>query len=131
MALAATNQRYRKINILVVDDSKSMRDVIAFTICAEGYECELANNGVMALQLAQNKHFDLILTDINMPVMNGITLTGELRKLPGYKHTPILILTTECSSSMKKQGRGVGATGWIIKPFNGEKLIDVIEKVTS
>ena len=131
MALAATNQQYRKINILVVDDCKSMRDVIAFTIHAEGYECELANNGEVALEFAHSQHFDLILTDINMPVMNGIKLTDELRKLPSYKHTPILILTTECSSEMKQEGRGVGATGWIVKPFNGEKLIDAIKKVTS
>lgn len=131
MALAATNQQHEKINILVVDDCKSMRDVIAYTIHAEGYECKLANNGEMALGFARSQHFDLILTDINMPVMNGITLTDELRKLPSYKHTPILILTTECSSSMKKEGREVGATGWIVKPFNAEKLIDAIEKMTS
>lgn len=129
MALAATKQS-RKTNILVVDDSKSMRDIIAFTINYKGYECELADNGAMALQLARKNTFDVILTDINMPEMDGLTLTQELRKLKGYEHTPILVLTTEYSDEMKLKGREAGATGWITKPFDGDKLAAVIEKVT-
>lgn len=130
MALSAI-QSHRAINVLVVDDCKSMRDVIAFTITGKGYACELAGSGEAALKLARSKSFDLIMTDINMPGMDGFTLTEELRKLNNHRHTPILVLTTECSQDMKQQGRVAGATGWIIKPFDSEKLIDAIEKVTS
>lgn len=129
MALAAVKQQHRAINILVVDDSKSMQDIIAFTIKSKGYEYELANNGEMALQLARSKHFDLILTDINMPEMDGFSLTKELRQLKSYSHTPILVLSTEFSPEKKQKGRDAGATGWIIKPFNGDKLIAAIEKL--
>ena len=129
MTLPATKQS-RNINILVVDDSKSMREIIAFTINSKGYEYELADNGAMAIELARKKHFDIILTDINMPEMDGFTLTQECRKLKGYEHTPILIITTEYSAEMKLKGREVGATGWITKPFNGAKLAAAIDKVT-
>lgn len=129
MALSAVKQQHRAINILVVDDAKSMQDIIAFTIKSKGYEYELANNGEMALQLARSKHFDLILTDINMPEMDGFSLTRELRQLKAYSHTPILVLSTEFSPEKKQKGREVGATGWIIKPFNGDKLIAAIEKL--
>lgn len=129
MALSAVKQEHRTINILVVDDAKSMQDIIAFTIKSKGYEYELANNGEMALQLARSKHFDLILTDINMPEMDGFSLTQELRQLKDYSHTPILVLSTEFSPEKKQKGREVGATGWIIKPFNGDKLITAIEKL--
>ena len=131
MALSATKQQHSDITILVVDDCQSMQFVIESTIKDCGYECELANNGIKALELANNKHFDLILTDINMPVMDGIVLTQELRKLNHYKYTPILILTTECSHDMTQKGRDAGATGWMVKPFAADKLIDTIEKVTS
>lgn len=130
MALSAI-QPHRAITILVVDDCKSMRDVIAFTVSGKGYGCELADSGEAALALARSKSFDLIMTDINMPGMDGFTLTRELRKLKNHKHTPILVLTTECSHDMRQEGRVAGATGWIIKPFDSNKLINAIEKVTS
>lgn len=123
-------QQEKTINILVVDDSASMRTVISFAIHSSGYSCELANDGKMALEIAKNQSFDLILTDINMPEMDGITLIQELRKLKNYKHIPILVLTTEWSDEMKQKGREVNATGWIIKPFDPMKLIDTIEKLT-
>ena len=129
MVLSAIKKQQKAMNILVVDDAKSMQDIIALTIKSSGYEYELASNGKKALELAQSNHFDLILTDINMPEMNGFILTQELRKLKSYAHTPILVLSTEFSPEMKQKGREVGATGWIIKPFNGDKLITAIEKL--
>lgn len=132
MALfTAAVQKEKTINILVVDDSKSMRNVIEYAIHDGGYSCELANNGKMALEVAQSQFFDLILTDINMPEMDGFTLIQELRKLKNYKHIPILVLTTEWSDEMKQKGREVNATGWLIKPFDPVKLINTIEKVTA
>ena len=131
MALStAAVHKEKAINILVVDDSKSMRTVIAHAIHDSGYSCELANDGKMALEIAQNQSFDLVLTDINMPEMDGFTLIQELRKLKNYKHIPILVLTTEWSDDMKQKGREVNATGWLIKPFDPVKLINTIEKVT-
>lgn len=129
MVLSAKKQEHKVMNILVVDDAKSMQEIIVFTIKGMGYGYEVASNGQMALEFARNKHFDLILTDINMPEMDGFILTQELRKLKGYAHTPILVLSTEFSPEMKDKGREVGATGWIIKPFNHDKLIAAIEKL--
>ncbi|MCK5881001.1 MAG: response regulator [Sinobacterium sp.] len=89
----------------------------------------MAEDGVQGLQSAQAEDFDLILTDINMPEMNGIELIGKLRELDAYKHKPILVLTTESSTEMKTKGKSAGATGWIVKPFEPEKLLSALERV--
>ena len=117
--------------ILVVDDSNSMRQMVSFTLKEAGYKTVEAENGQVALNLAKSQRFDAVISDVNMPVMDGITLIGELRKLPNYKFTPILMLTTESSSEMKSKGKAVGATGWLVKPFKPESLITTIKKVIS
>ena len=130
MTLTATKLKHQAINILVVDDSKSMLSLIEYSINDKDYGCEVASNGEIALELARSNLFDVILTDINMPGMDGFTLTQELRKLKQYEHTPILALTTEWADDAKQKGREVGLTGWIVKPFDQDKLINAIEKVT-
>ncbi len=116
-------------NILAVDDSASMRQMVAFTLKGAGYDVTEAADGDEALQLAKKTQYNLVLTDINMPNMNGIELTRELRALPNYKFTPILTLTTESTSDKKQEGKMAGATGWIVKPFNPDQLISTVKKV--
>ncbi len=115
-------------SILAVDDSSSMRQMVSFTLKSDGYDVTEAEDGVIALDTAKGKNFDLVLTDVNMPNMDGITLISELRKLPGYKGTPLLMLTTESASDKKQAGKTAGATGWIVKPFNPEQLLAVIKR---
>lgn len=116
-------------SILAVDDSASMRQMVAVTLKEAGYEVCEANDGEAALQMAKGRAFNLVLTDINMPRMDGIALTRALRDLPAYKFTPILTLTTESASDKKQEGKAAGATGWIVKPFNPEQLLATIRKV--
>ena len=115
--------------ILVVDDSTSVRNMVTFTLKQEGYDVAEAVDGKDALAKAGSGRFDLVLSDVNMPNMDGITLCGELRKMPAFKFTPILMLTTESSDAMKAKGKQAGATGWLVKPFNPEKLISTIKRV--
>jgi two-component system, chemotaxis family, chemotaxis protein CheY len=115
--------------ILAVDDSASMRQMVSFTLKGAGYDVIEAVDGVDALNKAKGSSPDAVLTDVNMPNMDGITLIGELRKLPNYKHTPMLMLTTESSGDMKNKGRSAGATGWLVKPFNPDQLLATIKKV--
>lgn len=115
--------------ILTVDDSVSIRQMVTFTLKSAGYEVTEAVDGQDGLEKARSKTFDLIFTDQNMPIMDGLTLISSLRKLPQYKNTPILMLTTESSDTMKAQGRAAGATGWMVKPFNPAKLLEVLKKV--
>lgn len=115
--------------ILAVDDSKTMRDMVSFTLKGAGYEVLVADDGVNALSTISGENVDLIITDVNMPNMNGIELVQKLRADPQYRATPILILTTESDDSLKQQGRAAGATGWIVKPFVPEKLLKVVDKV--
>ncbi|GMR08597.1 MAG: response regulator [Gammaproteobacteria bacterium] len=116
-------------SILAVDDSASMRQMVTFTLKGAGYDVTEAADGNEALQLAKKTQYNLVLTDINMPNMNGIELTRELRALPNYKFTPILTLTTESTSDKKQEGKMAGATGWIVKPFNPDQLISTVKKV--
>jgi two-component system, chemotaxis family, chemotaxis protein CheY len=116
-------------SILAVDDSASMRQMVAFTLKSAGYSVVEAVDGQDAYEKAAKKDFDLVLTDQNMPRMDGISLTKKLRGNPKFKSTPILILTTESSDQMKQAGRAAGATGWLVKPFDPAKLIEVIKKV--
>jgi two-component system chemotaxis response regulator CheY len=115
-------------HILAVDDSESMRHVVALTLKMAGYEAAVAVDGVKALAMAKKHHYDLVLTDINMPHMNGIELIRALRELPGYKATPILTLTTERELPRRQEGKAAGATGWIVKPFLPDKLIATLKR---
>jgi two-component system, chemotaxis family, chemotaxis protein CheY len=116
-------------SILAVDDSASMRQMVAFTLKGAGYNVIEAADGQEALEKARGARVDLVLTDQNMPKMDGITLVKSLRGLPSYAGTPILILTTESSDDMKARGKAAGATGWLVKPFDPGKLLDVIKRV--
>ena len=115
--------------ILTVDDSASMRQMVTFTLKSAGHEVTEAVDGVDALEKAKQGTYQLVITDVNMPNMDGITLTRELRDLVDYKYTPILTLTTESDKNKKQEGKNAGATGWIIKPFNPEQLLLTIKKV--
>jgi two-component system chemotaxis response regulator CheY len=115
--------------ILAIDDSASIRQMVAFTLKSSGYEVIDAVDGIEGLDKAKASTFDLILTDQNMPRMDGIALIKSLRAMPQYRTVPILMLTTESSDAMKQQGRAAGATGWLVKPFDPQKLIEVVKKV--
>jgi two-component system chemotaxis response regulator CheY len=115
--------------ILTVDDSTSIRQMVGFTLKQAGYEVTEAQDGKEGLARAQAGIADLIITDLNMPNMNGIEMITAIRQLPQYKFTPILMLTTESDESKKQAGRTAGATGWIVKPFNPDQLLKVIQKV--
>lgn len=115
--------------ILTVDDAATMRKMIAFTLKGAGHEVLEAGDGVEALTLLKTRPADLVITDVNMPNMDGITLTRELRAQPGFKATPIILLTTESSPEKKAAGKAAGATGWIVKPFQQEQLLAVVSKV--
>ena len=115
--------------ILTVDDSSSMRQMVKATLSAAGYEVVQADDGVEALDIARATSVDLVITDVNMPRMDGITLVGKLRELPSYRLTPILLLTTESSPEKKMAGKRAGATGWIVKPFNPDQLLATMARV--
>ena len=115
--------------ILAVDDSGSLRQMLVFTLKAAGYQVVEAVDGRDGLDKARQKQFDLVLTDQNMPNMDGLTLIRSLRALPSYARVPILMLTTESSDEMKSKGRTAGATGWLVKPFDPNRLTEVVRKV--
>ncbi|MDB2414575.1 response regulator [Rickettsiales bacterium] len=114
---------------LTVDDSKTIREMVSFTLKNSGFEVIEAEDGKHALEVLQGKTVNVIITDLNMPNMNGIELIRALRSDPNFKFTPILMLTTEGDASKKNEGKEAGATGWIVKPFNPEKLVQVVSKV--
>ncbi|HEX6999713.1 MAG TPA: response regulator [Gammaproteobacteria bacterium] len=115
--------------ILAVDDSASLRQMVCFTLKQAGHEVIEAADGVQALDLARGSATDLVISDVNMPNMDGITLVRELRGLPEYKFTPILLLTTESGEDKKQAGKAAGATGWIVKPFDPDTLLATIKRV--
>lgn len=115
--------------ILTVDDAATMRKMIAFTLKGAGHEVLEAEDGVAALKALDGRTVDMVITDVNMPNMDGITLIRRLRALPAFKTTPIVMLTTESSPEKKAEGRSAGATGWIVKPFQQEQLLAVVAKV--
>jgi len=115
--------------ILIVDDSVSMRQMVTFTLQQGGYEVIEAEHGQDALNKLAAVMVDLILTDLNMPVMDGITLIRNVRKQPALKSKPILMLTTEGLAAKKEEGKAAGATGWIVKPFDPDKLLETLAKV--
>jgi two-component system chemotaxis response regulator CheY len=114
---------------LVVDDSKSMREMIIFTLKGAGYEIIEAEDGLDALTVIGDQKVDLVITDLNMPKMNGFELIKELRAKPGFAYTPILMLTTESDGFKKIEGKNMGATGWIVKPFEPTRFIQIVNKV--
>jgi two-component system, chemotaxis family, chemotaxis protein CheY len=115
--------------ILTVDDSASMRQMVLVILQGAGYEVVQACDGVEALELARQSAADLVLTDVHMPRMDGITLVRELRALMSYKFVPMLILTTGSSQEKKTDGKRAGATGWIVKPFNPPQLLATVARV--
>jgi two-component system chemotaxis response regulator CheY len=117
--------------ILAVDDSASMRQMIGVTLRTAGYKVIEAADGDEALEYARKHRVDLVLADVNMPGIDGITLVAQLRTLPSYRLTPLLLLTTESSPERKLQGKQAGATGWMVKPFNPEQLLATLERVLS
>ncbi|MEM7762595.1 MAG: response regulator [Pseudomonadota bacterium] len=118
-------------SILAVDDSRSMRGLVSHVLKGAGFEVVLAEDGVEAFDYAKENTVDLVLTDINMPNMDGISLIKSLRTLDTYRFVPLLVLTTESGTDKKMEGKEAGATGWIVKPFDPESLIKTIHKVLS
>lgn len=117
--------------ILVVDDSITMRQMVKFTLEKAGHAVEEADSGLTALKLVEKERFDLVITDINMPGMNGLELIKELRMRQATRTKPILVLTTEIDAERKSAGRAAGATGWIVKPFDPAALLEVLPRVLS
>lgn len=115
--------------VLVVDDSESIRDVVSYTLSNEGYDVTTAEDGDIALEKIRKEKYRLVVTDLYMPNMNGLELIREIRKLDNYKGVPILFLTTESQLDKKKEAKEAGATGWIVKPFQPEKLLKALKKV--
>jgi two-component system chemotaxis response regulator CheY len=115
--------------VLTVDDSKTMREMVSYTLRTAGFTVSEAEDGQAALASLKSNPVDLIITDLNMPKMDGVSLIRQLRQDSKYKGVPILMLTTEGDASKKAEGRSAGATGWLVKPFNPEKLIEVAQRV--
>lgn len=115
--------------ILIVDDSVSMRRMVCSALRSASFDVVEAANGPEALTVLDRHQVDLIITDVNMPDMDGISLVRAIRNRPATKSTPVLILTTESGVEMKQAGRTAGATGWIIKPFSPQQLVQVVAKV--
>ena len=115
--------------ILAVDDSGSLRQMVVFSLRAAGYQVVEAVDGMEGLEKARTQVFDLVLTDQNMPRMDGITLIKSLRAIASYQKVPILMLTTEASDDMKSKGRAAGANGWLVKPFDPQRLTEVVKKL--
>jgi two-component system chemotaxis response regulator CheY len=115
--------------VLTVDDSVSLRRLVANTLSTAGHEVVEASNGAEGLVAMKGRSFNLIISDLNMPVMDGLTFIKQVRTLGAYKFTPILVLTTEMDPAKKKEAKDSGATGWIVKPFDPEQLLATIRKV--
>ena len=113
-------------SILVVDDTRSMRAMVAAVLEGAGYEVAQAGDGLEALELARNRVFDMVVTDHNMPRMDGVTLVRELRSLPNYDPVALIVLSTEASAELKQRGREAGATGWMVKPFDPQRMLNIV-----
>jgi two-component system chemotaxis response regulator CheY len=114
--------------ILAVDDSATMRQLVRMTLTRAGFEVVEAEDGSKGLQTAKSESFDMVLSDINMPLMTGMELLVHLRKLAQYKFTPVVLVTTESQLERKVEAKAAGASGWIVKPFNPEQLLAVVTK---
>lgn len=115
--------------ILIVDDSESIREILAYSLKKAGYQVMVACDGMDALQYFDGRSIDLLLTDYHMPNLNGLDLIVKVRQKENYKYIPILVLTTENQVEMIREARDLGATGWLMKPFSTEKLIQTLRKV--
>lgn len=115
--------------IMTVDDSRSVRQLVAFTLKDAGYNIVEAEDGVDALAKIKIVPIHMLITDLNMPNMDGIQLIAKVRENPSYKFIPIVMLTTESQAEKKQAGKAAGATGWIVKPFNTPQLIAVVKKM--
>jgi two-component system chemotaxis response regulator CheY len=115
--------------VMTVDDSKTMRDMVIFTLKNAGFEVSQAEDGKQALGLLGSNPVDVIITDLNMPVMDGVALIRAVRANPKLRNLPILMLTTESDSAKKAEGRSAGATGWLVKPFVPERLVEIVNRV--
>jgi len=115
--------------ILSVDDSASVRQMVTFALETAGYQTAQAADGKEALTFLKGSPVDMIITDLNMPNLNGIELIKQVRALPGFKFVPIVLLTTESEDAKKAEGKAAGATGWIVKPFNQDQLLAVVKKL--
>ncbi|THF60969.1 response regulator [Pseudothauera rhizosphaerae] len=116
-------------HILAVDDSAAIRQVVSHTLHGAGYRVTEAVDGVDALEKAAAAPFDMVLTDFNMPRLDGLALIGRLRELPHYRALPMLVMSTESSQAVKARGRAAGASGWLVKPFEPRRLLEVIALV--
>ncbi len=114
--------------ILAVDDSETIRELVSVTLKRSGHDVVTAKDGNDGLQKAKGGRFDLILSDINMPGMDGFEMIRQIRTLPSHKYTPILTLTTESSADKKQKGKEVGASGWIVKPFQPDLLLKAVSR---
>lgn len=119
------------INVLTVDDSRTMRDMLRHALVNAGFNVTEAVDGEHGLEVLSGINPDVIITDINMPKLDGFGFIERVRQDEAYRATPILVLTTEFSDEKKARARDAGATGWIVKPFNPEKLIAVVRKVAA
>jgi two-component system chemotaxis response regulator CheY len=115
--------------ILAVDDSPVMRQMVKATLAEAGHEVSQAANGEEALRMAAAQVFDMVITDLNMPVMDGLALIRKLRELPAYRSMPMIALTTESTADVKRAGREAGATAWVVKPFNPQRLIAAVAEL--
>jgi len=116
-------------SILTVDDSPSLRMAVRIALTGAGYSVTEAGDGTEGLAKAGTQRFDMIITDLNMPRMDGLTMIRELRKSPAQAGVPIIFLTTESEDGLKAQAKAAGATGWLVKPFNAEQLVKIARKV--
>ncbi|MBF0858573.1 response regulator [Gluconobacter sp. LMG 31484] len=119
------------MNILVVDDSRTMRDLVSRELRRDGYDVETSEDGIDALEKISGFLPAVIITDLNMPRMDGLELTKALRARPETKYVPIIFLTTESGEQLRRAAREAGATGWIVKPFDGPKLLAAVRRVSS
>lgn len=120
------------MKLLIVDDSTMLRDMLTYALNEGGYsDVDEAVDGVEGLNKAKATEYDLIISDVNMPNMDGLTMIAEVRQLPNYAKKPILVLTTERSEDIKAKGKAAGATGWIVKPFVPDKLLKAVNTVLS
>lgn len=117
--------------ILVVDDSETLRKVVSIALSGAGYEVIEACDGKDALSKLNGEKINLIISDVNMPNMDGITFVKEVKKMANYKFTPIIMLTTESEESKKQEGKDAGAKAWVVKPFKPEKMLDAVQKLVS
>ena len=115
--------------ILIVDDSRTTRQVLNFSLTDAGFKITEAVDGLDAIHLLENEQFDLLITDLKMPRMDGLELTKKVRAMDQYRYTPIIILTTECSDEKKQAGKQAGASCWVVKPFQPEQLLQVVKMV--